>query len=66
MKRNDNIFEENNMFLSEGNCESTDNRGQDIQELGGSVEFVCLVDQRVEAFVDCLSDHLPSGDQFSI
>lgn len=30
VERNDNVFEENDVLLSEGNCKSADDTGQDI------------------------------------
>ena len=42
------------------NLASTDNGGVDVQKLGGTVEFVVLVNQCKEALVDGLTDHFSS------
>ena len=66
MKRNDDILEENNVLLSQGHCETRNNTGQNIQQLRSSIEFEGLVDERVEAIVDSLTDHLSSGHQLGV
>lgn len=66
MQRDDNILEEDNVLLSEWYSESWNNGGQDVQKLSSTVELVSLVNQGVEALVDCLSDHLSSGHQLYV
>jgi len=66
VKGNDHGLEEDDMLFSEGDGKPTDDAGQDIEEFGCSVEFVCFVDQSVETIVDGLSDHLSPGNKLSI
>ena len=63
MEGNNAVLEENNVLLPEGNCEARNDASHDVQQFGGSVELVGLVDEGVEALVHRLSDHLSSGDQ---
>ena len=63
MKRDDNILEEYHMLLSERNGESRNDTCQDVQELGGTIEFMVFVDEGVETLVHRLSNHLASGHQ---
>lgn len=63
MERNNDIFKENNVLISERHRESGDDACQDVEELGRTVELVGLVDEGEEHFVDCLSDHLTAGNQ---
>jgi hypothetical protein len=63
VQRDNHILEENNVFISEGDCETTDDTGKDIKKFCSTVEFVGFVNQGVETFVDCLSYHLSSGDK---
>jgi cell division protein FtsW (lipid II flippase) len=65
MQGDDHILEEYDMFISQRHCETTDDGGKDVQQLGCPVELVGFVDQRVEAFVNGLSDHLSAGYQLS-
>jgi hypothetical protein len=58
MKWDDDILEENDVFISQWNCKSTNDTGKDVQQLSSTVELVGLMNQSIEAFVDCLSDHL--------
>ena len=62
----DDILEENNVFVPEWNCETTDDAGKDIEQLGCSVEFVSFVDQGEETLVNSLSDHLSSWDKLGV
>lgn len=66
MQRNDDILEEDDVFLPQGHCETRDNTGQNVQKFRSSVEFEGLMNQGVEAIVDGLTDHLSSGDQLGI
>jgi len=66
VKRDDNILEENYMFIPERHGEPTVNTRQNVEQLSGTVELVVFVDEGEEAFVDCLSDHLPSGHEFGV
>ena len=66
MKRNDNVLEENDVLISERNSESTNDTGQNVEKLGGTVEFVVLVNECKEALVDGLTDHLSSWDELGI
>ena len=51
MKRNNDVVEEDNMFISERYGESTDDTGKDIQQFGGSVELMVFMDKGEEALV---------------
>ena len=57
------VLEENHVFVSERHGESANDGGEDVEKLGRAVEFMCFVDQGVEAFVDCLSNHLSPWHQ---
>ena len=61
VKRNDDILEENNMLLSQGNSEAWNDWSQNIQKLWSSIKFECFVDQTVEAVINSFSDHFSSG-----
>lgn len=63
---NNNILEENHMLVPKGNGKAGDNGCEDIKKLSSSVEFVCLMDEGVEALIDSLSNHLSSGNQLHI
>ena len=66
MKRDDNVLEEDDVLISEGNSESTDDTGQNVEKLGRAVEFVILVDQCEEALVDGLTDHFSSRHKLRV
>ena len=66
MEGNINVLELENVLISQRNCETTDDGCVDIQKLGGTVEFVVLVDKSEEALVHCLSNHFSSWDKFGI
>jgi len=66
MEGNDDGLEENDVFIPKRYCETTDNTCQNVQKLGSTVEFVGFMDEGKEALIDCLSDHFPSWDQFSV
>ena len=66
MQRNDDVLEEDHVLVSERNSESTDDTGQNIEELGSTIEFVILVDERKETFIDGLSNHFSSWNKFGI
>lgn len=54
------------MLFSEWHSESRNNGCENIEKLSCSVEFMILMDELVEALIDCLSDHLSSGNQLCI
>jgi len=66
MKRNNDISEEDNMLISEWDSKSRNDTCKDIKELSSTIELVSLLDQKMEAFIHCLSNHLSSWDKFSI
>ena len=66
VERDDNILEEDYVFFSEWDGESTDNGGKDIEKFGGTIELMVLVDQCEEALVYGLSNHLSSWYKLSI
>lgn len=51
------------MLVSQRYCKTTDDAGENVKELSCTVELVGFMDQRVEAFIDCLSDHFSSRDK---
>ena len=63
VERYDHIVEELNVLLPQGHSEPGDDARQDVEELGRTVEFMSLVDQSVEALINCLPNHLTSWDQ---
>jgi len=66
MKWDDNILEENDVFISEWDSKTTNNTSQNIEKFSSSIELVSLMDQSEEALVDGLSNHLPSWHKFGI
>ena len=62
----DDVLEKDHMLISQGHRESTDDTGQNIEELGGSIEFMVFVDQSKETLVYGLSDHLSSWNKLSV
>jgi len=66
MKGNDDVLEENNMFISERDSESTNDTCEDIQKFSSTIKLVSLMDEEMEALVDSLPDHLSSWDELSI
>lgn len=66
MERNDDIFEENDVFFSQRNSKTRDDACQYIKQFRSSIELESLMDETVEAIVDSLSDHFSSGDKFGI
>lgn len=60
---NDNVLEENDVLVTKRNRETGNYAGENIKELSSTIEFVGFVDQTEEAFVDCLSNHLSTGNQ---
>ena len=66
MQRNDDVLEKDDVLISKGDSESTDNTRQNVEELSCTVELVVLVDQCEETFVDSLTDHLSSWDELGI
>ena len=63
MERDNYALEEDDVLVSEWDSETRDDTGEDIEELGCSIELVSLMDETEEAFIDCLSDHLSAGYQ---
>ena len=66
VKWDNDILEENDVFVSQRNGEPTDDTGKDIKKFCSTVKFVGLVDEGEEAFVDGLSNHLSSWHQFGV
>ena len=62
----DNVLEEDDVFVSKRNGESTDDAGKDIKKFSSTVEFVSLVNKSEEALIDCLSNHLSSWDKLCV
>ena len=63
---NDNVLEEDDMFVSKWNSETTDNTCKDVKKFGSTVELVSFVDKGEEALIDSLSNHLSSWNQLRI
>ena len=66
MKRDDDVLEENHVFISERDGESTNDTGQNVQKLSGTIEFVGFMDESEKALVNGLSDHLSSWHKLSV
>ena len=66
MEWDDDILEEDNVFISQRDGESTDDTGENIQKFGGSVKLMGFVYQGEEALVDGLPDHLSPGHELSV
>lgn len=66
MKRNNDVLEERNMLVSEGDSESRNDGGQDVKEFSSSVEFMRFVNEGVEGLILCLPNHLASGHELGI
>ena len=60
VKWDDHILEENNMLISQGDSKTRNDTCENIEKLGCSIEFMAFVDEGIEAFIDCLSNHLSS------
>ena len=59
-------MEEDNVLISKWYSESTDDTCKDIKKLSSSIELMSLVNKRVEALIDGLSNHLSSWDEFGV
>jgi hypothetical protein len=44
MEWDDNVLEEDNVLVSQRDCEPTDDACEDVEELSCTVEFMCFVD----------------------
>ena len=66
MEGDDDGLEEVDVFFSQGDGETTDNTGQNVQKFSSTVEFVVFVDESVEAISDGLSNHFSSGDELGV
>jgi hypothetical protein len=62
----DDGLEEVDVLFSEGDCETRNDGSENVEEFGGPVELEGLVDERVEAVGDGLSDHLSPGDELGV
>ena len=66
MKRNDNVREEDDMLISQWDGETTNDTGENVEELSSTVELVVLVNECKEALVDGLTDHFSSWDKLGV
>lgn len=66
VKGDDDVFEEDNVLVSQRHSETRNNRGKNIEQFSSTVELVSFMDQGVEAFVDRFSDHLSAGHQLCV
>ena len=66
MEWDDNILEEDYVFISEWDSESTDDTGENVQQLSGTIEFMVFMDKSEEALVHWLSNHFSSGNKLGI
>ena len=62
----DDILEEDYVFISEWDSESTDDTGENVQQLSGTIEFMVFMDKSEEALVHWLSNHFSSGNKLGI
>ena len=60
MKWDEDILEENYVFVPKRNCKSTNDTCKNIKKFSGTIEFMGLMDESKETLVDGLSNHLPS------
>jgi len=54
------------MLISERNSKTTNYTSKNVEKLSSAIEFVGLMNERVEALINSLSDHLSPWDQLSI
>ena len=66
MQWDDDVLEKDYVFISQWHRETRDDTRQDVEELGGTIELVVLVDEGEEALVDSLSNHLSSWYEFGV
>jgi hypothetical protein len=66
VERDDDSVEEDDVLIPERNGETRDDTGEDVEQLGGTVELVVLVDESEEALVNSLSNHLSAGHEFGV
>jgi hypothetical protein len=66
MQWDDNILEENNVLVSQGYCESTNDTSQNVEELGGTIKFMIFMNKREETFIHRFSNHFSSRHQFGV
>lgn len=66
MEGNNDRLEENDVFVSERDCKATDNTGENVQEFGSSIKFMCSMNQGEKALVNSFSNHFSSWDKFGI
>lgn len=66
VERDNNVFEENNMFFTERNSETTDNSSKNIKKLSCTSEFVVFMNQGVERIVDSTTNKLTTRNKLSI
>ena len=66
MKWDDDVLEENYVFVSQWDGKSTDDTGQNIEKLSGTIEFMVFMDESKETLVHCLSNHFSSGNKLGI
>lgn len=62
----DHILEENDVFISQRHCETRNDTSEDVKQLGSSIEFESLVDERIEAVIDSLTYHFAARHQLGI
>ena len=60
------VLEKDDMLLSQRHGKPTDDTGQNIQQLRSSIELKSLMNQRIEAVINGLSNHFSSGYKFSV
>ena len=66
MKWNNDILEEDYMFISQWNCKSTDNTCKNIQEFRSTIELMIFMNKSKKGFVHRFSNHFSSWDKLSI
>lgn len=66
MQWDNNVLEEDYVFVTKRHCKTRDDTRQNVEELSSTVKFVSLVDKSEEALVDSLTDHLSAGHKLGV
>jgi len=66
VKWNDDILEEDDVFVSEWDCKSTDDTCKNVEKFSCTIKFVSFMDKSEKTLVNSLSNHLSPWNQLSI
>lgn len=66
MQGDDNVLEEDNVLIPQWHGETRDDGGQNIEEFGGTIEFMVFMDKSEEALIHGLPDHFAPWHKFSV